>query len=269
MNQVMNEGKKEFKVVPDAQNLVAQYLFLYSMSGEPGDFDEYVDYDYRLANAIFFLKTDNTLVLERVEKKVLDFLSAQKELKDTKTNLAGTSHLTLAWTDTLITGQIWSMISSVLAVFLITALMFRSLVAGLINIVPISGAMLMNFGILGLLGESADVGTALSSGIIIGIGIDYTIHFLARYRLAVGRKREPIIATINTMVTSGRAITYNALTVIAGFMVLFASDFSPSWRMGVLVAMGMVTSFLMAMTLLPALLNLIKPGFVFKRSKED
>jgi hypothetical protein len=255
--------------VPDSQDLVAQYLFLYSMSGEPGDFDEYVDYDYRLANVIFFVKTDNTRVLRRVVDKARGFLSERRLPAEIKINMAGSGFLTLAWTDTLITGQIWSIISSLIAVFLITAVMFRSLAAGVLNALPICGAMLMNFGILGLLGGAMEVGTAISSGIIIGIGVDYSIHFVSRYRLAAAQGGGAGPATRTTMITSGKAITYNALVVIAGFMVLFASDFLPSRRLGILVAMGMATSFLMAMTLLPALLNMFEPRFIFGPRRTD
>jgi predicted RND superfamily exporter protein len=269
MNMVMNEGKKTFDKIPDSRDLVAQYLFLYSMSGEPGDFDEYVDYEYKKANIIFFLKTDNSRILARVVSKVKGFLSDNVKDAQVKTNLAGTGFLSLTWVETLMEGQILSILSSLLAVFLITAIMFRSLVAGIFCLIPVGGASLMNFGILGLLGVPMDVGTAISSGIIVGIGIDYTIHFIAQYRLEKRRGRDDAVATTTTMTTSGKAITFNALVVIAGFMVLFVSDFTPSWKLGVLVAMGMFTSFLMAMTLLPALINTLKPRFIFGQVEED
>ena len=263
MNQVMNEGRREFRVVPDSQELIAQYLFLYSMSGEPGDFDEYVDYDYRLANVIFFLKTDHSRATARVVDRVNGFFSRHKELKGLKINMAGAGFLTLAWVESLVRGQLWSIVSSLVAVFLITSLMFRSWAAGLINGVSIAGAMLINFGLLSLAGQPLEVSAAISSGIIIGIGVDYTIHFIYRYRLAVAQNNDSSQATLTTMITSGRAITFNALVVIAGFMVLFASDFTPSVTMGVHVAIGMFVCFLMAMTFLPAILNTFKPRFIF------
>lgn len=257
------------RVIPESQDLIAQYLFLYSMSGEPGDFDEYVDYDYRLANTIFFLKTDNTYATARIVDRIRNFFSERQDMPKIKINMAGAGYLTLAWVETLIIGQIWSIVSSLIAVFLITALMFRSWAAGLISSLSIGGAMLISFGILALTKQPFEVSTALSSGIIIGIGIDYTIHFISRYRLAVSEDPDPVRATITTMTTSGRAITYNALVLIVGFMVLFVSDFQPSWSMGVQVAMGMFVCLLMAMTFVPAVLNTFKPGFIFNQQKEN
>ena len=54
MNRVMNEDREEMEVIPDSRDLVAQYLLLYSFSGDPDDFDEVVDYDYQHANVSFF-----------------------------------------------------------------------------------------------------------------------------------------------------------------------------------------------------------------------
>jgi hypothetical protein len=157
------------------------------------------------------------------------------------------------------------LIVSIIAVFFITTLIFRSLVAGLFNIVPISLATLLNFGLLGLLGSPLEVSNALCSSIIIGIGIDYTIHFLAKYRLMVSQGHDEKEATFLTMITSGEAIFFNAIVVIAGFLVFLTSNFPPNIKLGRLVALNMLTSFLGAITILPALLNKVKPAFVFSR----
>jgi predicted RND superfamily exporter protein len=155
-----------------------------------------------------------------------------------------------------------SIFFSVIAVFIITALMFRSIAAGLFNIVPISVAMLLNFGIMALLGYPLDVSTALSSGIVIGVGIDYTIHFLAKYKLEANKLKDGRKAMVAVMTTTGRAIFFNAIAVIAGFMVLFASNFPANQHLGGLVSINMFTCFVAAMTILPALLNIIKPKFI-------
>ena len=147
--------------------------------------------------------------------------------------------------------------------------MFRSVIAGFFNIIPISAAMLLNFGIMGLLGYPLDVSTALSSGIVIGVGIDYTIHFLSKYQLEMQRQsKNRCNATVRTMTTTGRAIFFNALAVIAGFMVLYTSNFPANGQLGGLVSVNMLTCFIAAVTILPALLNAIKPKFISRTLKE-
>lgn len=77
MNRVMNEDRLEMEVVPAERDLVAQYLLLYSFSGDPDDFDEVVDYDYQHANVSFFLRSDSTQDILQVVHKIQDF--AQRE----------------------------------------------------------------------------------------------------------------------------------------------------------------------------------------------
>ena len=56
----MNEDRPEMEVIPTSKDLVAQYLLLYSFSGDPDDFDEIVDYDYQHANVAVYMRTDST-----------------------------------------------------------------------------------------------------------------------------------------------------------------------------------------------------------------
>ncbi len=266
MNRVMNEDRREFEVVPDSQQLVAQYLFMYSMSGGPEDFDDVVDYDYRMANVWVQMKSDYTDDVTQVIDHIKRFASKNFSTEKIKINLAGRAYTSNVWVDLLIRGQMNSIIFSILAVFLITAIMFRSVVAGIFNIIPISAAMLLNFGFMAMMGYPLDVSTALSSGIVIGVGIDYTIHFLSKYRLESAQLNDRRHAVTKTMATTGRAIFFNALGVIAGFMVLSFSNFPANQRMGGLVSISMLTCFLAAMTVLPALLVVIKPGFIHKNN---
>jgi len=264
MNRVMNEDRKEFETVPDSQELVAQYLFMYSMSGGPEDFDDVVDYDYQQANVWVQMKSDYTEDVTRVINRIEAFAAKNFTDGKVKINLAGRAYTSNVWVDLLIRGQMNSIVFSILAVFLITAIMFRSVVAGIFNIIPISVALLLNFGIMAMLGYPLDVSTALSSGIVIGVGIDYTIHFLSKYRFEYAKLNDSRLATIRTMATTGRAIVFNAMGVIAGFMVLYTSNFPANQRMGGLVSLSMFTCFLAAMTILPALLTIIKPKFIHK-----
>lgn len=269
MNRVMNEDQKSFEIIPETRELVAQYLLMYSMSGDPQDFDDVVDYDYRQANIWLQVKSDYTDDISSVINRVNAFADEHFTDHGMKVNLAGRAYTSFVWVNLLIRGQMNSIIFSILSVFIITALMFRSIVAGLYNIIPIGVAMLFNFGIMGLLGFPLDVSTALSSGIVIGVGIDYTIHFLSKYRLECAKLKDGRNATVSTMVTTGRAILFNALAVIAGFMVLYTSNFPANQHLGGLVSINMFTCFLAAMTILPALLNIFKPKFIFKNAEED
>ena len=296
MNRIMNEDRPEMEVVPTDRDLVAQYLLLYSFSGDPDDFDEVVDYDYQHANVAFFLRSDSTDDVSRVVQRVQDFAveqfgraesaeereelwslrlgrwltGAQPTIANWETQsgfrigFAGNGYFINRLTELVISGQATSLVTSLGAVFLLTALMFRSVTAGLINIIPISMVIIFSFGIQGLIQSPLDLGKSLTASMVIGVGIDYTIHFLTKYRSIVHEGlTDPEAITLATMATSGKAIFFNAIVVIGGFLVFLASNFLPNYELGVMMALNMGACLVASMTVLPAVLNTFKPRFVY------
>ena len=168
----------------------------------------------------------------------------------------------------LITGQLSSLVTSLGAVFLLTAFMFRSWIAGLVNVIPISLVIVVSFGLLGLPDIPLEIGKSLTAPMVIGIGIDYTIHFLNKYRLKVrDGLTDPEAITVATMVTSGKAIFFNGIVVIGGFSVLLTSHFLINFYLGAMLALNIGACLLASMTVLPAILNMFKPRFVYGEEK--
>ena len=99
---------------------------------------------------------------------------------------------------------------------------------------------------------------------VIGIGIDYTIHFLNKYRVKVrDGLTDPVHITAATMATSGKAIFFNAVVVIGGFLVFLTSSFRPNFYLGAMLSLNMGACLLVSMTVLPAILNRFRPRFVY------
>jgi hypothetical protein len=104
--------------------------------------------------------------------------------------------------------------------------------------------------------------TLMVSSITIGIGIDYGIHFISRFRQEVRMGKEEGQALQATIQTTGRGIAYNALALALGFGVLIFSSFKGMSSFGLLIAMAMVISALSAFTVIPAILVTFKPRFL-------
>ena len=182
--------------------------------------------------------------------------------------IAGNGYKFKHLSELVVSGQVSTLVTSLGAVFLLTTLMFRSWVAGLINIIPISLVMIFSFGLLGLLGIPLELGKSLTAGMVIGIGIDYTIHFLSKYRFKVQEGlTDPAQITAATLATSGKAIFFNAVVVIAGFLVLLSSNFRVNFYLGAMLSLNMAACLVVSMTVLPAILNRFRPRFVYGEGK--
>lgn len=162
----------------------------------------------------------------------------------------------------LVRSLLLSLFFALALVLLILIVQLRSLVGGLISIVPIVLTVIICFGLMGYLGIALDDMTVMTASIAIGIGIDYAIHFNSRFRSELREGKRESEALILTLKTTGRAIVINALTVMMGFIVLVGASMVPMRRFGWLIALLMFISALGALTLLPALIITTKPRFV-------
>jgi uncharacterized protein len=264
MNKVMNADKEEFNVIPDSQDMVAQYLLLYEMSGDPENLNKVVDYDYEKLNVTFQLKSDNSKAINSTLDVINSFEDDFKK-HEISMKYAGSGYKGLVFTDLILEGQIMSLILSLIIVIVLLSFMFKNIKLGLIGAVPIIVTALISFGIMGFLDIPLSTTSALLSSIAIGIGIDYAVHFIEQYRNNALKTGDKILAAQKTMAHSGRAISYNAIVVIAGFMVLLFSVFPPNRELGALVSLNMFTSFVGTVTVM--LVLLFSSNVYFKKKK--
>ena len=260
MNKVMNADDEAFNTIPDSKDMVAQYLLLYEMSGDPENLNKVVDYDYEKLNITFQLKSDNSKAINSALDVIHTYEDDFKE-KGITLNYAGSGYKGLVFTDLILEGQIMSLILSLIIIIVLLSLMFKNIKIGLIGSVPIIVTALISFGIMGFLGIPLSTTTALLSSIAIGIGIDYAVHFLEQYRHNASTTDDKLVAAQKTMAHSGKAIIYNAIVVIAGFLVLLFSVFPPNRELGALVSLNMFTSFAGTLTIMLVLLNVSKIYF--------
>jgi len=241
------------KSIPGSKNGVSQEILLYEMSGDSSDFEQLVNYDYDKAriNLRMSSVSSNKLaeVIDRAESEAKKIAGDKFDVQVT-----GSSYLFKLLTDLLVKGQVISLLIALFAVAVIVGLIYLSVKFGLLSVIPLGFTIGVNFGLMGLLGIPLDNATTMLASIAIGIGVDYTIHFISRYRLELDRGESPESAVIGATRTTGQAIFFNAIAVAVGFGVLLASSFTPIATLGSLVALTMVLSAGSALTLLPAAL---------------
>jgi predicted RND superfamily exporter protein len=268
MNKVMHADDEAYNTVPESSELIAQYLLLYEMSGDPDNLWQVTDYDYQKLNVTFQLKSDDSKsinqALERIETYRQKFSDQNVDM-----NFAGSGYKALVFTDLILKGQITSLLMSLVIVAVLLSFMFKNITAGLIGTVPIIITATISFGVMGLMGIPLSTTTALMSSISIGIGIDYAVHFIDRYRENSRITENIELGIQRTMHHSGRAIVFNAAVVIAGFMVMLFSVFPPNRELGFLVSLNMFTSFLGTITVMVLILEHKKLFYNRSKSKEN
>lgn len=259
MNEIM-QGDKKFDVIPDTKELIAQYFLLYSMSADPEDFNKIVDFDYKHAQVMAQIKDSSSQAAQEVVAYTQAYIEKQKGGPFKR--VGGLVDVLANMVDYVVKGQVYSLFLSVVICCILVAILMRSVVAGIISMMPLSIAIALLFGIMGFLGIELNLITAMLSSIMVGVGIDYTIHFLWRYRFEYQKVNDPIEAVKTTLTTTGRGIVFNALSVVIGFVVLMISAFSPVRFFGLLVVVSITACMVCALVLLPAVVAVFKPRFL-------
>lgn len=174
----------------------------------------------------------------------------------------GAGEMEYTMTNMIVSSQISSLLISLISVFLIIAISFKSGWAGLLGAIPLALSILLNYMTMGFANINLDLVTSIIASVAVGVGIDYTIHFLTTYKEERAKTDNLEEVTKQTFIKSGHGIVTNALAVGFGFLVLCFSKFVVLRYIGILVAIVMFTSSFLAMTIIPGVLNEFNPKFI-------
>lgn len=261
MSKALNEESDEYyNKIPDDRNAIAQYLELYSMNGDPEDLEQLVNFDYTKALLTIRITDANTDNIEKILKKINTLTENDPNIHEP----AGYSIITYDLAKLIVKGQKTSLLFAIAVVVILLIIIFRSFAAGILGGVPLVFAIVILFGLMGWTGIPLDISSALLSSIMIGVGIDYTIHFMWRYKHERINGVNASDAVKKTLVTTGRGITFNAFSVMIGFLVLFISAFASLKVFGFLIVFSILVCLLSALIVVPALILIIKPKFLEK-----
>ena len=267
MNQAMHGDDPAQYSIPETRDLVAQYLFLYSLSGDPQDFDSLVDNDYQRATVWTFVKNDSTTSADILAKKARAIIE-ESFPPDVTVQMGGSLPQLIALNDVIVQDKVRNMAQMAGVVFVLGAIILRSFVGGLFVVTPLFAVMLANFGLMGWRNTPLDITAMTTAAMAIGIGADYEIYLLFRFKEELARTGSVLEATRRSMLTSGKAILLVAIAIASGYAVLQASSFAFYNTLSSMVIATMLISAFFALFFLRALMMIFRPRFVFGENRD-
>ncbi len=263
MNRSLNGGAKESYRLPDKRELIAQYFLLYSVSGDPTDFQEEVDYEYRLANIRVSLDSGKYSNEKVVIEAAQNYIDQHFNTPGISASLSGRVDVDYHWIQRLGETNWGSVTVALLLVWLMATLAFRSLVAGVITVIPVSLTVLLVYAVMAFSGIWLSISTSMFAAIAIGLGVDFAVHTVERLQVLLRDEARPLDESIELLFAStGRALLFNFLALALGFGVLAISKVVVLQEFGIIVALAVCLSFLGSLTLIPAMVKLFRPRFL-------
>lgn len=254
MNRAMDGGGDAALRVPDDRALIEQYLLFF----EPGDLRRVLSDDRQVAAIHALSRADRVAWTEGLFAKLR--ATAEGRFPPGVAVRVGGGELgqASALNGSVVRNKIENMAQIGFVIFALAALVFRSPLVGLLVLAPLSAAVVVNLGVMGWIGSWLSFATASYTAMGVSLGADFAIYLLFRLR-EEARQRPCREAVAEAMRTAGRAVFFVASAIAAGNATLLASDFALWRQLGGYVALMMATSCLTTLTIVPALVLLLKP----------
>lgn len=259
INLVLHDNDKTYYTIPNSVEATGQFLFLFQSTGDPNDLDNFVDREARQANIWVQMKGGDNQQMAAVESHLDSFIKANPLPAGITLHWSGLTYINKVWQDLMVYGMLKAILGSFLVVFLLMVLAFRSLILGILSMIPLSVSILVSYGLIGWLGKDYNMPIAVCSSLTLGLGIDFAIHFIQRFRGYYTGTRTLEETNRYMFSEPGRAIARNAVVISLGFLPLLASSLGPYVTVGSFFALLMMFSTISTLFLLPAALRFVGP----------
>ena len=254
MHRVVMDNDPEFEMIPDERDKINNLFTMYSMSGDPDDFSTMVDYDYSVGLVTSLSRVMTTDEIVSTVDKIENYTQGLKSVE--KASVTGMMVVLRDLVYLIVESSIISIVASVLIIGLIASVFFKRVLWGVMAIIPLSVAIIINFGFMGLAGISLSHVTALLASIIIGVGVDFAIHYISQYRRLAGRVEKNNL-TRDVIDDVGYPIMLDSASNMA-FGALLFSAFLPVQYIGGLMVFAMISTSIGTLTFLAAIAELLK-----------
>ena len=247
INQSLNGNDPAYHRVPADAAAVKQLLVF----GAGEDIKNVIDTRFRTALISLRINVDGSVPVAHLVERIEERLKALPPPLDAK--VTGSPVLATRTVQQIASGHFISTFIATAAIWLLLSLMFTSMRAGFIALLPTVVPVAVYFGTLGLFDISLSPTTCLIACIVIGIAVDDTIQFLARFNAdarAAGSEKEAVKTALSTVL---RPVTLSTVALCLGFLVFTGSELRTQVQFGLLSAFTLALAWFMNITLTPAL----------------
>ncbi len=257
LHKTIMDEDKNYYTIPDSEQQINNLFFLYEMN-EDSDLSSLINYESDEGIITGLMRTISTIEVPGLVEDMNTFIDENiyTNNKNLKFELTGMMIFIVDFIWLVIKSSAMSIGLSLLAIFSISALFFKSWRYGIMSTIPLISAIILNFGLMGWFGIELTHLTAILSSIILGVGVDFTIHYITEFQ-RIKRSKKSLDISEETIDHVGYPIILDAWSNMA-FGALLLSTIIPLAQIGGLMIFAMVSTSIGALTLLASALEIFK-----------
>ncbi len=246
-----------YRIPPDPAAVGQVFAQLEGMKKKESLF-HLVTKDYNEVNLWVQLKSGDNTEMQAVVDNVEQWMRENPAPVALKSGWAGLTYLNVVWQDKMVAGMLSALLSSFVVVLIMMVVLFRSLIFGLMAMLPLSVTILFIYGLIGLAGKDYDMPVAVLSSLTLGLSVDFAIHFLERSR-ELARELGSWRAAVGPMFQEpAKAISRNAVIISVGFTPLLFAPLVPYRTVGFFLATIMAVSWIGTLLILTAVMTALQ-----------
>ena len=260
MNQTMHADDPAFYTIPDDEDLLAQLLFLYEISG--GQTSRWVDEDFRTLRMTVDVAAYDANELAANMKTIEQ--TCTQLFPQASCHLMGAAVQFAELNNKIVFGELYSFLTSLVAIAILMMLVFGSVKMGLIGLIPNIFPVIVIGAIMGYLDIPLDIITMAIMPMILGIAVDDTIHFTNHTKYLFEKEKSYDRAIFGTFYSIGKTLAMTTIILSATFLVYLTCKIDAILRLGVLAAVGLLSALAADYLMTPILIYISKPFGVEK-----
>jgi len=255
MHRTVMDDSLKYESIPTSREKVNNLFTMYSMSGDPDDFSAMIDYDYTVGLITALSTVMTTEEVFSFVVSVSNYITTYFN-ENLNINVTGMIVVIRDMVIMIIQSSSLSILFSLILIGIIASIFFKRILWGFLAVVPLTAAVILNFGLMGHFNVTLNHITAILSSIIIGVGVDFAIHFISQFRRLSQTTHEDQLSR-EVIKDVGYPIILDAGSNM-GFGALLFSAFVPVQYIGGLMVFAMISTSMGTLTLLSSTAELLK-----------
>ncbi|MEO6028018.1 MAG: MMPL family transporter [Candidatus Binatia bacterium] len=266
VNRVFHELEPKWAVIPDSWTDIGGLFFIFFSGSPPTETAKYVDPSYTTAHVTFFAKNHQGDNIRRIIARCRTFIAENPMEKAAFKLAGGLIGVLAAANEELVRNDLLMNFLGFFTIWVILLFTYRSFVCGLYILGPLIASNILVNAYMAVNNIGVNVHTLPLVTVGVGFGVDYGLYIISRIIEEIQVRGDLDASVREALVTSGKAVTFTAVTMIVSTAFWITSNIRFNAEMGLLLAIWMAISYVGSQTLLPVLVAVFKPKFITKEA---
>ena len=250
-----NGKREQFKIPSNNEfGFIMKYMPETKGGEMPAIVTQYMDKDMQCTRVSVQMANVTTPEIDAISRSLKPQIDQIFPKEKYDVVMTGSAMVTLQGTNYLIVNLSHSLFLAFIVIALLMAITFHKFKMVVISLIPNLIPLLFTAGVMGFCGIPLKMSTILVFSIALGISVDNTIHYLARYRLQMKINNNDIKKSVMAAIQeTGPSMIYSASILICGFLIFAFSSFGGTKIVGFLVPFTLLIALITNILVLPAL----------------